>query len=124
METHAVRAGAACGRAHGSYLQGMETVIVSIVSHNLVVAHGSYLQGMETAYIWDQKRLGQQAHGSYLQGMETILNGVVTPALLRTDPTYKEWKHTSGSMEDGLTVMHGSYLQGMETMFLFSYIPS
>ena len=43
-------------------------------------------------------------HGSYLQGMETDLTDLGLQCILdsSTDPTYKEWKHPSGSVRVAL----------------------
>ena len=57
--------------AHGSYLQGMETIMSSILWYGMR-PHGSYLQGMETITP-PCFRVIVCKHGSYLQGMETLL---------------------------------------------------
>ena len=92
---NAVKCNALVGQlGHGSYLQGMETVLSS--NHSIAAAsaltHGSYLQGMETYRHWLRQK-SRPLHGSYLQGMETVIRRFPSP-------------HRR---------VHGSYLQGMET---------
>ena len=70
-----------------------------LLDDKFFIEHGSYLQGMETI-LFVAPELYLSTHGSYLQGMETKKSGR-RKALgeLRTDPTYKEWKprRTSGA---------------------------
>ena len=54
--------------------------------------HGSYLQGMETILQRHNQQLPLK-HGSYLQGMETANTATIFWMVTsHTDPTYKEWK--------------------------------
>ena len=78
--------------------------------------HGSYLQGMETLLSSQTTREPSAPHGSYLQGMETVFVIATSNDIWkRTDPTYKEWKLAHVRFCVTFVALHGSYLQGMET---------
>ena len=81
---------------HGSYLQGMETIVTNYTYDNLTGTIARILPtrngNKSSSSPPPPAYLGK--HGSYLQGMETAdgqprLWGF---AVVSTDPTYKEWK--------------------------------
>ena len=79
--------------AHGSYLQGMETIVYKVYSS---FRDGARILPTRNGNVsrYSYSAIVPAAHGSYLQGMETLqlLRYHLSRATLRTDPTYKEWK--------------------------------
>ena len=122
---------------HGSYLQGMETLLNSVWRAVLTAArilptrngnwdqgmiaeaeaeHGSYLQGMETLrMLIDKQTFNKSTDPTYKEWKPGQLEFTLVISSLGTDPTYKEWKPVCKGHKRLRVCAHGSYLQGMET---------
>ena len=78
--------------------------------------HGSYLQGMETLlaqpWLWVSVIRTDPTYKEWKPSYYHTRHGNMP----RTDPTYKEWKPGSSCDRAQFPIAHGSYLQGMETL--------